>query len=251
MIKFEKVNKSFGTLQVLKNFSIQIKKGEVVVVIGPSGCGKSTFLRCINKLETVDSGRVVVDNVDITSRGIDINKVRADVGIVFQQFNLFPHMTVLDNVMLAPVKVRKLSKNQVLQIAEELLQKVDILEKAYDYPDQLSGGQQQRVAIARSLAMQPKIMLFDEPTSALDPQMTNEVLDVIKNLANEGMTMVIVTHEMSFAKEVADRVIFMADGKIIEEGPPTEFFESPKDPKTISFLQNVLKYAEKEQVPKK
>jgi ABC-type polar amino acid transport system ATPase subunit len=251
MIKFEKVNKSFGILQVLKNFSIHIKKGEVLVLIGPSGCGKSTFLRCINKLESVDSGRIVVDNVEITTRSVDINKVRAEVGIVFQQFNLFPHMTVLDNVMLGPLKVRKLPKDQVLKIAEELIDKVGILEKAYDYPDQLSGGQQQRVAIARSLAMQPKIMLFDEPTSALDPQMTNEVLDVIKNLANEGMTMVIVTHEMSFAKDVADRVIFMADGNIVEEGSPSELFENPKDSRTITFLQNVLKYTDKDQVIKK
>lgn len=243
MIKFIDVNKSFGSLQVLKDFNTQVKKGEVLVVIGPSGCGKSTFLRCINKLEVVDSGTIIVDNIDITSPSIDINRIRAEVGIVFQQFNLFPHMTVLENVMLAPKKVRKLNEEQVLKIAEELLKKVDILEKAHHYPEQLSGGQSQRVAIARSLAMKPKIMLFDEPTSALDPQMTNEVLEVIKNLANEGMTMVIVTHEMSFAKEVADRVIFMSDGTIVEEGPPEEIFENPKDEKTANFFHNVLKYA--------
>lgn len=241
MIKFEKVNKSFGTLQVLKNFSIHIKKGEVVVVIGSSGCGKSTFLRCINKLEKVDSGKVVVDNIDITSKGIDINKIRAEVGIVFQQFNLFPHMTVLENIMLAPLKVRKLSKIQAEKIAEELLIKVDILEKAHFYPDQLSGGQQQRVAIARSLAMYPKIMLFDEPTSALDPQMTNEVLDVIKQLANDGMTMVVVTHEMGFAKDIADRIVFINSGSIIEQGPPSQIFENPTDPQTINFLRTILK----------
>lgn len=248
MIKFEKVNKSFGTLQVLKNFSIHIKKGEVLVIIGPSGCGKSTFLRCINKLENVDSGRIIVDNIDITAKNVDINRIRAEVGIVFQQFNLFPHMSVLENIMLAPLKVRKLSKNQVLKIAEELLQKVDILDKAYFYPEQLSGGQQQRVAIARSLAMQPKVLLFDEPTSALDPQMTSEVLEVIKKLANEGMTLVIVTHEMSFAQEVADRVIFMAEGIIVEEGPPNVLFENPKDPRTVAFLQNVLRYVEQTKI---
>lgn len=244
MIKFEKVNKSFGSLQVLRNFSIHIKKGEVVVMIGPSGCGKSTFLRCINKLENVDSGRVIVDTTDITSPSVDINTVRAEVGIVFQQFNLFPHMSVLENIMLAPLKVRKMNRDQVLKIAEELLRKVDIMDKAHYYPEQLSGGQRQRVAIARSLAMHPKIMLFDEPTSALDPQMTHEVLDVIKDLANEGMTMVIVTHEMSFANEVADRVVFMADGGIVEEGAPKQLFENPQHPTTINFLQNVMKYAE-------
>lgn len=247
MIKFENVNKSFGSLQVLKDFNIQIKKGEVVVIIGPSGCGKSTFLRCINKLENVDNGTITVDNTNITSSNVEINRLRAEVGIVFQQFNLFPHMSVLDNIMLAPLKVRKLDKPQVQTISEELLKKVDILEKAHAYPEQLSGGQRQRVAIARSLAMQPKIMLFDEPTSALDPQMTNEVLDVIRNLANEGMTMVIVTHEMSFANEIADRVIFMSDGMIIEEGPPKSIFEDPKDQRTINFFQNVLKYTEKKE----
>lgn len=245
MIKFEKVNKSFGTLQVLKNFSIHIKKGEVLVLIGPSGCGKSTFLRCINRLENIDSGRIIVNNIDITMNNIDINSIRAEVGIVFQQFNLFPHMSVLDNIMLAPLKVRKLSKNQVLKIAEDLLNKVDILDKAHFYPEQLSGGQQQRVAIARSLAMQPKIMLFDEPTSALDPQMTNEVLDVIKKLATEGMTMVVVTHEMSFAKEVADRVIFMSNGVIVEDGSPEQIFENPQNPQTITFMQNIFKYVNK------
>lgn len=247
MIKFENVNKSFGSLVVLKDFNIQIKKGEVVVIIGPSGCGKSTFLRCINKLEKVDNGTIIVDNIDITSSNIEINNLRAEVGIVFQQFNLFPHMSVLDNIMLAPLKVRKLDKSQVQTISEELLKKVDILEKAHAFPEQLSGGQRQRVAIARSLAMQPKIMLFDEPTSALDPQMTNEVLDVIKNLANEGMTMVIVTHEMSFANEIADRIIFMSDGMIVEEGPPKIIFDEPKDQRTINFFQNVLKYKEKKE----
>ncbi|MGD9582036.1 MAG: amino acid ABC transporter ATP-binding protein [Vampirovibrionia bacterium] len=247
MIKFENVNKSFGSLAVLIDFNIHIKKGEVVVIIGPSGCGKSTFLRCINKLEDVDSGAIIVDNTNITSSNVDINKLRAEVGIVFQQFNLFPHMSVLDNIMLAPLKVRKLEKTQVQTISEELLKKVDILEKAYAFPEQLSGGQRQRVAIARSLAMQPKIMLFDEPTSALDPQMTNEVLEVIRNLANEGMTMVIVTHEMGFANEVADRVIFMSDGTIVEEGPPQSIFEDPKDQRTINFFQNVLKYTDKKE----
>ena len=245
MITFKNVNKTFGDLQVLNDFNIHIKKGEVLVVIGPSGCGKSTFLRCINKLEGVDSGTVIVDGVDITSSTVDINSIRAEVGIVFQQFNLFPHMSVLENIMLAPIKVRKRSKEEAQQVAEELLKKVDILEKAHFYPEQLSGGQRQRVAIARSLAMHPKVMLFDEPTSALDPQMTHEVLDVIKKLANEGMTMVIVTHEMSFANEVADRVIFISEGTIVEEGSPQQIFENPQDSRAANFLQNVLKYEDK------
>lgn len=241
MIKFENVYKSFGSLQVLKGINLEIKKGEVLVVIGQSGCGKSTLLRCINRLEEVNSGSIFIEGFNVSSKSVDINQVRAEVGIVFQQFNLFPHMTVLQNIMLAPIKVKKIPKEQAKHIAIELLEKVGILEKAESYPEQLSGGQRQRVAIARSLAMKPKIMLFDEPTSALDPQMTNEVLDVMKDLANEGMTMLIATHEMGFAKEVADRVIFMAEGNIVEEGPPSHMFESPQDPRTAEFLQSILK----------
>lgn len=238
MIIFEKVNKSFGKLQVLKNFSIEIKQSEVLVVLGPSGCGKTTFLRCINKLENIDSGKIFVNSVDITSKHTNMRSVRQEIGFVFQQFNLFPHMTVLDNIILAPIKVKKMEKQAAITLAEELLYKVGILDKAYYYPDQISSGQKQRVAIARSLAMNPMIMLLDEPTSALDPQMTNEVLEVIIKLVNEGMTMVIVTHEMNFARDVANRVIFMEGGTILEDAPPNEFFENTKDPRIITFLQS-------------
>lgn len=238
MIVFEKVNKSFGKLQVLKNFSIQINQGEVLVVLGPSGCGKTTFLRCINKLESVDNGKILINSTNITSKKINMTTIRQEIGFVFQQFNLFPHMTVLDNIILAPIKVKKMDKQSAISLAEELLEKVGILDKAYYYPDQISSGQKQRVAIARSLAMNPMIMLLDEPTSALDPQMTNEVLEVINKLANEGMTMVIVTHEMNFARDVANRIIFMEGGIILEDAPPKEFFENTKHQRVIEFLQS-------------
>jgi ABC-type polar amino acid transport system ATPase subunit len=241
MIKLENVNKSYKNLRVLKNINLTIKKGEIVAVIGSSGCGKSTVLKVINGLVPVTSGKIFVNNVEITNKKTDMNKVRSEVGIVFQQFNLFPHMTVKQNITLAPLKVKKISKNEAEIIALKLLEKVGLLDKMDKYPEELSGGQAQRVAIARSLAMQPEIMLFDEPTSALDPRMTIEVLDVIKNLAKEGMTMVVVTHEMSFAKEVANRILFMSHGEILENGSPDEVFFTPKTNAAKEFLNNVLK----------
>ncbi|NLF82595.1 MAG: amino acid ABC transporter ATP-binding protein, partial [Candidatus Gastranaerophilales bacterium] len=224
MIKLENVSKYYKSLCVLKDISVSIEKGSIVALIGPSGCGKSTFLKCINGLVPVTSGRVIVDGIEITSKGADMNKVRSEVGIVFQQFNLFPHLTVRENINLAPIKVKKIHKNEAEIQTMYLLEKVGLLDKIGKYPDQLSGGQAQRVAIARSLAMQPKIMLFDEPTSALDPQMTLEVLDTIKDLAKEGMTMVVVSHEMGFVREIANKVIFLSRGKIIEQGPPEAIF---------------------------
>lgn len=241
MITFENVSKSYKGLNVLKNISITIEKEEIVAIIGPSGCGKSTFLKCINALVPVSKGKIIVDDIDVTSKDADLNKIRSEVGIVFQQFNLFPHLTVLQNVTLAPIKVRKLSENDSKIIALDLLERIGLLDKIDKYPDQLSGGQAQRVAIARSLAMQPKIMLFDEPTSALDPQMTQEVLDTIKALAKDGMTMVIVTHEMSFAREVANRVVFLSRGQIIEEGTPEKMFNSPQSNITREFLKSSIK----------
>ncbi len=240
MIKVDKLKKSFGTLEVLKDISITIKHKEVVVVIGPSGSGKSTFLRCLNMLETITDGRVLIEGVDITDKKTNINKIRTEVGMVFQHFNLFPHLTVLENIMLAPTKVRNTSKESAKEKALELLKKVGLADKATIYPDSLSGGQKQRVAIARALAMEPKIMLFDEPTSALDPEMVGEVLEVMKQLAKEGMTMVIVTHEMGFAREVGDRVIFMDHGYIVEENEPVQIFDFPKHERTKSFLSKVL-----------
>ncbi|MET3699412.1 amino acid ABC transporter ATP-binding protein (PAAT family) [Bacillus oleivorans] len=240
MIRVEKLKKSFGNHEVLKDINVSIEPQEVVVVIGPSGSGKSTFLRCINQLETITSGRIFIEGVDTTDKKVDINKVRTEVGMVFQGFNLFPHKTVLENIMLAPIKVRKVTKEQAAQKARELLKKVGLVEKENAYPDSLSGGQKQRVAIARALAMEPKIMLFDEPTSALDPEMVGEVLEVIKQLAKEGMTMVVVTHEMGFAKEVGDRVIFMDEGYIVEENVPKELFENPQQERTKLFLSKVL-----------
>jgi polar amino acid transport system ATP-binding protein len=213
----------------------------VVVIIGPSGSGKSTFLRCLNSLEKIDRGTIIIDNIPLTASKTNIHKVREEIGMVFQQFNLFPHLTVLRNITLAQIKVRKRSHEESERIARDLLLKVGIPEKADNYPFQLSGGQQQRVAIARALAMQPKIMLFDEPTSALDPEMIGEVLDVMKNLAKEGMTMVVVSHEMGFAREVASRVIFMDEGKIVEEGTPERLFEHPREERTRTFLSKVLK----------
>jgi polar amino acid transport system ATP-binding protein len=228
------------TVRAVDGVSTEVAKGEVVVVIGPSGSGKSTFLRCINGLEKFDSGHVVIDDVDLADRRTDINKVRAEVGMVFQQFNLFPHKTVLDNVALAQQVVRKRPRKEAAAKARELLTKVGIAEKESEYPSRLSGGQQQRVAIARALAMDPKIMLFDEPTSALDPEMVGEVLDVMKQLAREGMTMCVVTHEMGFAREVADRVLFMDEGKMVEEGSPEHFFTAPREDRTKLFLSQVL-----------
>ncbi|MBI4537677.1 MAG: amino acid ABC transporter ATP-binding protein [candidate division NC10 bacterium] len=240
MIQFRGVNKWFGPLHVLKDIDLRVSPGEVLVVCGPSGSGKSTLIRCINKLEPIQRGEIVVDGMPLHDSATDITKLRAEVGMVFQQFNLYPHMTVLLNITLAPMKVRKHSREEAGRIARDLLAKVGIPEKAGQYPAQLSGGQQQRVAIARALAMQPKIMLFDEPTSALDPEMINEVLDVMVNLAKEGMTMIVVTHEMGFAKKVAHRVIFMDEGRIVEEGSPGEFFANPKEERTRAFLGKIL-----------
>jgi len=232
--------KSFGDNHVLHDVDLTIKEGEVVAIIGPSGAGKSTFLRCLNKLEDVSSGHVVVNGHDLTSKDTNLDAVRQDIGMVFQHFNLFPHMSVLENVMLAPVELHRAAREQARAQAAALLARVGLAEKADARPDQLSGGQKQRVAIARALAMQPDIMLFDEATSALDPEMVGEVLAVIRDLADRGMTMVLVTHEMGFAREVADRVVFMADGVIKEQGTPAEIFDHPQDPRTKDFLSKVL-----------
>lgn len=240
MIKVTNLKKSFGSNDVLKNINAEIKPQEVVVVIGPSGSGKSTFLRCLNLLESVTDGHVYIEGVDLTDKSVDINKVRENVGMVFQQFNLFPHKTVIENIMMAPMKVKKVPQETARQKGMDLLRKVGLEDKANAYPDSLSGGQKQRVAIARALAMEPKIMLFDEPTSALDPEMVGEVLEVMKQLAKEGMTMVVVTHEMGFAKEVGDRVIFMDGGYIVEENIPAELFTNPQQERTKSFLSKVL-----------
>jgi ABC-type polar amino acid transport system ATPase subunit len=241
MIEVRDIYKHFGKVKALDGVSASIRKGEVVVIIGPSGSGKSTFLRCLNHLEKIDRGTIIIDNIPLTDSKTNIYKVREEIGMVFQHFNLFPHLSVLRNITLAQVKVRKRSKEEAERIARDLLVKVGIPEKADNYPFQLSGGQQQRVAIARALAMQPKMMLFDEPTSALDPEMIGEVLDVMKNLAKEGMTMVVVSHEMGFAREVADRVIFMDEGRIVEEGTPDHLFNHPREERTRSFLSKVLK----------
>lgn len=243
MITVDNVSKTFHApheVKALQNVSCQVTRGEVVVIIGPSGSGKSTLLRCLNRLEHADTGHIYIDGVDILDRKTNINKVRAEVGMVFQSFNLFPHKTVLQNVALAQTVVRKRSEKEAVDKAMALLQKVGIPDKASVYPDRLSGGQQQRVAIARALAMDPKVMLFDEPTSALDPEMIGEVLDVMKTLAREGMTMVVVTHEMGFAREVADRVLFMDQGRIVEEGTPEHFFTNPTHQRTQLFLSQIL-----------
>ncbi|EED2629520.1 amino acid ABC transporter ATP-binding protein [Listeria monocytogenes] len=239
-LKVTGLKKSFGANEVLKGIDIEVKEGEVVCVIGPSGSGKSTFLRCMNNLEEITAGDVVVDDFNITDKKVDINKVRENIGMVFQHFNLFPHLSVLENITLAPVELKKMDKEAAKSNALHLLEQVGLREKAEEFPSQLSGGQKQRVAIARALAMDPDIMLFDEPTSALDPEMVGEVLGVMKNLAKDGMTMIIVTHEMGFAREVGDRVIFMDGGYIVEEGKPAEIFDNPKNERTISFLDKVL-----------
>lgn len=240
MIKVEGLHKSFGKLEVLKDITTTIEQGQVVAIIGPSGSGKSTFLRCINLLEQPTSGHVWIKEEDIADKKTDIMKVRQNVGMVFQHFHLFPHMTVLENLTYAPIKVKGLTKEQAGEKASELLSKVGLSEKADEYPNRLSGGQKQRVAIARALAMEPEVMLFDEPTSALDPEMVKEVLEVMKSLAHTGMTMLIVTHEMGFAREVADRVLFLEDGKLAEDAPPSEFFTSPKSKRAQEFLEKML-----------
>ncbi|GAB6987984.1 amino acid ABC transporter ATP-binding protein [Paenibacillus pini] len=240
MIQFSKINKHYGSNHVLKDVDLNIREGEVVVIIGPSGSGKSTLLRCINRLESITSGELNVHGKKVNDKHTNINQLRQEIGMVFQHFNLYPHKSVLDNITLAPIKVRGMSKAQADELAMYYLEKVGIKEKAHVYPSNLSGGQQQRVAIARGLAMKPKIMLFDEPTSALDPEMVGEVLDVMKALTKEGMTMVVVTHEMGFAREVADRVIFMDQGQIVEEGAPAHFFTNPSEDRARLFLSRIL-----------
>ena len=241
-IAFRQVNKWFGKLHVLQDITLEIQPGEVVVVCGPSGSGKSTLIRCVNRLESVQSGEVVVLGQSLTQPSVNLTRLRTEVGMVFQAFNLYPHMTALENILLAPLKVKGLSRAEAEKIAVALLARVGIPEKAGQYPAHLSGGQQQRVAIARALAMQPKIMLFDEPTSALDPEMINEVLEVMTDLAREGMTMVVVTHEMGFAKRVSHRIVFMDEGQVVEEGKPETFFAAPKSDRTKLFLSKILSH---------
>ena len=240
MINFKGVHKYFGDLHVLNDINLLVERGKVVVICGPSGSGKSTLLRCINGLEPFQEGELIVDGMNLTDQSISITKLRAEIGMVFQQFNLYPHLTVLQTITLAPMKVRKVSRDAAKKTARDLLLKVGIPEKESNYPSELSGGQKQRVAIARALAMQPKIMLFDEPTSALDPEMIKEVLDVMVALVGEGMTMIVVTHEMGFAKMVADRIIFMDEGRIVEENSPKPFFANPRDGRTQQFLSKIL-----------
>ncbi len=240
MISFEKVNKWFGDLHVLQDIDLHVTPGEVVVVCGPSGSGKSTLIRCINRLEPIQKGRLIVDGMDVHESRTNMTRLRAEIGFVFQSFNLYPHMTALENITLAPIKVRKMKHSEAERLGLKILERVGLQDKAHSHPAQLSGGQQQRVAIARGLCMQPKIMLFDEPTSALDPEMIQEVLDVMRDLAHEGMTMVVVTHEMGFAKEVCQRVAFMDEGRLIEIAPPQEFFSRPKSERTKLFLSKIL-----------
>ncbi len=240
MILMEKVNKYYGDFHALKEIDFQVRKGEIVVICGPSGSGKSTLIRCINRLEEIDSGRILVDGEDLYDKKADINKIRAEAGMVFQHFNLFPHLTILENITIAQNKVKKRPKKEAEERAMQLLERVGLAHKAHDYPGALSGGQKQRVAIARTLAMEPKIILFDEPTSALDPEMIGGVLDVMRDLAKENYTIVCVTHEMGFAKEVGDRIVFMDEGVIIEEDTPTEFFERPKSERAKKFLKEIL-----------
>lgn len=242
MISFRQVEKHYGDFHVLKDIHLQIGQGEVVVIVGPSGSGKSTMLRCINRLETITSGELIVSGQAVNDKKTNINRLRRNIGMVFQHFNLYPHMKVIDNITLAPMKVLGQTKQEAEQTAMYFLEKVGIEDKANQYPSQLSGGQQQRVAIARGLAMKPQVMLFDEPTSALDPEMVGEVLDVMKALAGEGMTMVVVTHEMGFAREVADRVVFMDQGRIVEEARPGEFFSNPREERARLFLNRVLNH---------
>ncbi|WP_127593762.1 amino acid ABC transporter ATP-binding protein [Paenibacillus lautus] len=240
LIEFSRVNKFFGTFHVLKEIDLTISQGEVVVIVGPSGSGKSTLLRCINRLESITDGELVVNGVKLHERKIDINAFRRNIGMVFQHFNLYPHKKVIDNIILAPMKVLGMSKAEATEKAMTYLQRVGIADKADSYPSQLSGGQQQRVAIARGLTMNPKIMLFDEPTSALDPEMIGEVLDVMRSLAHQGMTMAVVTHEMGFAREAADRIVFMDEGRIIEDAPASEFFNQPREERARAFLSRLL-----------
>ncbi|HHQ4154578.1 TPA: amino acid ABC transporter ATP-binding protein [Clostridium perfringens] len=240
MINVRNLYKSFGENEVLKDINETIKKGEVVVIIGPSGSGKSTFLRCLNLLEEPTSGVINFEGEDITNKNVDINKIREKMGMVFQQFNLFPHKTVMENLTIGPTKIKNISNGDAVKKGSELLEKVGLLDKKNVYPNSLSGGQKQRIAIARALAMEPDVMLFDEPTSALDPEMVGEVLGVMKSLAKDGMTMVVVTHEMGFAKEVGDRILFMDEGRIIEEGTPEDIFQNPKNSRTKDFLSKVL-----------
>jgi len=240
MITFSNVNKWFGDLHVLRDINLSVEAGEVLVVCGPSGSGKSTLIRCINRLEQIQKGDLIVDGMNVHNRKTNMTQLRAEIGFIFQQFNLYPHMTALGNVTLAPTKVRKMKKDEADKLGRETLKRVGLGDKVDSYPEQLSGGQQQRVAIARGLCMSPKIMLFDEPTSALDPEMINEVLDVMVNLAKEGMTMIVVTHEMGFAREVAKRILFMDEGQIVEIAPPEEFFTKPKSERTKLFLSKIL-----------
>lgn len=240
MIKVVNLNKNFGKLNVLQGINEHIDKGEVVVVIGPSGSGKSTFLRCLNLLEEPTSGEIIFDGVSITDKANDVNKQREKMGMVFQQFNLFPHLTVLENITIAPIKVKKMKQVDAEKIAMDLLKRIGLEDKANTFPNKLSGGQKQRIAIIRALAMSPEVMLFDEPTSALDPEMVGEVLEVMKTLAKDGMTMIVVTHEMGFAKEVGSRVLFMDEGKIVEQGKPLDIFNNPQNPRTQDFLRKIL-----------
>ncbi|MCG6895308.1 MAG: amino acid ABC transporter ATP-binding protein [Desulfobacteraceae bacterium] len=242
MISFKNVNKWFGELHVLKNIDLEVDRGEVVVVCGPSGSGKSTLIRCINRLEPIQEGELVVDEMPVHDKKINMTKIRAEIGFVFQSFNLYPHMTALQNTTIAPIKVRKMKKEKAEELGRQMLTRVGLEDRMNNYPIQLSGGQQQRVAIARGLCMRPKIMLFDEPTSALDPEMIGEVLDVMRSLAKEGMTMMVVTHEMGFAREVANRVVFMDDGQIVEVAPPTDFFQNPQTERGKNFLSSILSH---------
>jgi polar amino acid transport system ATP-binding protein len=242
MISFKNVNKWFGDLHVLNNINLEVAKGEVVVVCGPSGSGKSTLIRCINRLEPIQEGELIVDGMKVHDKKTNMTAIRAEIGFIFQQFNLYPHMTALENVTIAPMKVRKVKKTDAYKLGEKILNRVGLGDRVKNHPAQLSGGQQQRVAIARGLCMRPKIMLFDEPTSALDPEMINEVLDVMRDLAHEGMTMMVVTHEMGFAREVANRVVFMDDGKIIEVATPNDFFTNPQTERGKFFLSKILSH---------
>lgn len=242
MISFKNVNKWFGDLHVLRNIDLEVDRGEVVVVCGPSGSGKSTLIRCINRLEPIQEGELVVDEMPVHDKKVNMTKIRAEIGFVFQSFNLYPHMTALQNTTIAPIKVRKMKKENAEELGRKMLTRVGLEDRMNNYPVQLSGGQQQRVAIARGLCMRPKIMLFDEPTSALDPEMIGEVLDVMRSLAKEGMTMMVVTHEMGFAREVANRVVFMDDGQIVEVAPPTDFFKNPQTDRGKNFLSSILSH---------